>query len=158
MKGLKIGLDVVKGLVIFLGAVFAIMIASNWDSSYADSGWKYVLENVPDVTNPLSMMLAITWIVLAICIVAALGFGIKAVAQNPKKNIRAVGGIVLVVIIGLVAYYGIADTSIPGNLSEDIVPSDSMLKVISSGLTMFYVLALLAIVGLLYMEVSKLFK
>ncbi|MFT5184544.1 MAG: hypothetical protein ACI84C_001675, partial [Flavobacteriales bacterium] len=127
MKGLKIGLDVVKGLVIFLGAVFSIMIASNWDSKYAESGWKYVLDNVPDVTNPLSMMLAITWIVLAICIVAAIGFGIKAVAQDPKKNVRALGGIILVVVIGLVAYYGIGDTSLPGNLSVE-TPSDSMLK------------------------------
>ena len=157
MKGLKIGLDVVKGLVIFLGAVFSIMIASAWDSTYAESGWKYVLDNVPDVTNPLSMMLAITWIVLAICIVAALGFGIKAVAQNPKKNVRALGGIALVIVIGLVAYYGIGDTSLPRNLSE-APPNDSMLKIISSGLTMFYVLALLAIVALLYLEVSKLFK
>ncbi len=157
MKGLKIGLDVVKGLVIFLGAVLAIMIASNWDGSYADSGWKFVLENVPDVTNPLNIMLAITWIVLLICVVAAAAFGILAVVQNPKKNVRALAGIGLVVVIGLIAYYGMADTSLPRNLSE-APPGDSMLKIISSGISMFYVLALLAIVALLYLEVSKLFK
>lgn len=158
MKGIKIGLDVVKALVILITSILAIMIASNWDSAMEESGWLYVLNNEPSVASPLGGILTIFWILLIICVVAAVVFGIWAVVQNPKKNVRALIGIGLVVLIGLISYYGLADTTLPSKLSVDEMPTDSMVKTVTSGITMFYILGFLAIGALLYLEVSKIFK
>ena len=159
MKGIKIGLDVVKGLFILIGAILAILIASNWDSKY-EGEWKYVLTEVPDVSGPVSGLMTVTWILLIICIVAAVLFGIWAIVQNPKKNMRALIGMALVVLVALVAYYGFANTNLPAGLSVDEadMPTPDMVKVVTSTISMFYILAIGAIGALLYLEVSKIFK
>ena len=160
MKGIKIGLDVVKGLFILIGAILAILIASNWDSKYEEAGWKYVLTEVSDVSGPVSGLMTVTRILLIICIVAAVLFGIWAIVQNPKKNMRALIGMGLVVLVALVAYYGFANTNLPAGLSVDEadMPTPDMVKVVTSTISMFYILAIGAIGALLYLEVSKIFK
>lgn len=95
----------------------------------------------------------ICYILLAVAVLAAVVFPIIQLAKNPKGAKGALIGIgALVVVLG-VSYA----------LSSDVNPSKIEItaegaKQVDTGLFAFYILAAVAIVSLVYAEVSKLFK
>ncbi|MCF8277831.1 MAG: hypothetical protein K9J17_13945 [Flavobacteriales bacterium] len=95
----------------------------------------------------------ICYILLAVAVLAAVIFPIIQLAKNPKGAKGALIGIgALVVVLG-VSYA----------LSSDVNPSKIEItaegaKQVDTGLFAFYILAAVAIVSLVYAEVSKLFK
>lgn len=99
----------------------------------------------------------IAYILIGICIVGILGFSIANLAKNPKAAKGALFGILgLVVVLGL--SYAMADGADATTTfaKEDI--TESISKRVGMGLGAFYVLTGMAILAILYVEVSRLFS
>ncbi len=95
----------------------------------------------------------IAYVLLAVAVLAAIVFPIIHFIQHPKNAKRALIGIVaLVAVIGI--SYALSSDVIPSKM--DITPEAA--KQVDTGLFAFYILAALAIISLIYSEVSKFFK
>ena len=104
---------------------------------------------------------------LAACAAAAIIFGIIAVAQNPKRNLRAIAGIVLVAAIVGIGYSMASDSVMHGywnagsisklgiGLEDQTAPVS---KYSGMGLISFYILLGITLLSVVYLEVSKIFK
>ncbi len=95
----------------------------------------------------------IAYILLAVAVLAAIVFPIIHFIQHPKNAKRALVGIVALIVVVGISYA----------LSSDVNPSKmeitpEAVKQVDTGLFAFYILAALAIISLVYSEVSKFFK
>jgi hypothetical protein len=158
MKKIKIGLDVLKVLIIVAGVIAVLLVLGNWDSSMGDQGWLYVLNSVPEVSMPISFGLSLTWFVLVLCLAAAVIFGIVGIARDVKKSSRSLVGIGIIVVLALVCYYGFADATLPAGLPEEVIPTEGVALLVSAMLILTSILAVAAILSMVYLEVRKLFK
>lgn len=101
--------------------------------------------------------LYLTYVLIGICIAGILGFSVANIAKNPggaKSALIGIAGLALVFIITYVASDGSDATTIFAD--EGITEGTS--KTVGMGLTTFYVLTAVAIVAILYVEVSRLFS
>lgn len=95
----------------------------------------------------------ICYILFAVATLAAVVFPIIQLIQNPKNAKGALVGVgVLVVVVGI--SYALAGDNNPSNM--EITASTA--KNVGTGLYAFYLLAAVAIVAVVYSEVSKFFK
>ncbi len=95
----------------------------------------------------------ITYILLAVAVVAAVGFPLLQLAKNPKGAKGALIGIgLLVVVLGI--SYALSSDYNPSNM--EITPEGA--KQVDTGLFAFYILAAVAVGATIYAEVSKMFK
>ena len=95
----------------------------------------------------------ICYVLFAVATLAAVVFPIIQLAQNPKNAKGALMGIgALVVVVGI-SFVLAADNN-PSNM--EITASTA--KQVGTGLYAFYLLAAVAIISVVYSEVSKLFK
>lgn len=96
-------------------------------------------------------------------IAAAAGsilFPLGFMAMNPKKAVRAIVGAAILGVIVLIAY-ALASDEIPQTLVkkaaiEGITPS--VFKLSGMGIYTMYILGILAVVSIIFAEVSKIFK
>ncbi|MCB0395580.1 MAG: hypothetical protein KDD36_02940 [Flavobacteriales bacterium] len=113
-----------------------------------------VKENPGSTVVPLFY---ITYIVLALCTLGAIVFPIIQIIQHPK-NIKtyliSLGAIGVVFILS----YVMASDVVPAKLATDLSITSGDIKWSGTGLIMFYILLAIAAVGILYSEVSRLFK
>lgn len=95
----------------------------------------------------------ICYILFAVATLAAVVFPIIQLIQNPKNAKGALVGIgALVVVVGI--SYALSADNNPSNMEITATTA----KRVGTGLYAFYLLAAVAIVSVVYSEVSKLFK
>jgi hypothetical protein len=93
------------------------------------------------------------YLLLAVATATAIIFPIIQLAKNPKNAMGALAGFVgLLVIFGI--SYALSDDV---NLSKIEISSEGA-KLAETGIFVFYILSITAIVGVIYSGVSKLFK
>lgn len=95
----------------------------------------------------------ITYILLAVATLAAVGFPLMNLVKNPKNAKGALLGVGALVLVFGLSYA----------ISSDVNPSDIEIspvgaKLVDAGLYAVYLLSIVAIGSLIYTEVSKLFK
>ncbi len=95
----------------------------------------------------------LSYLLLAIATVGAIGFPVLALIKNPKEAKGAMIGLGLVVVIFGISF-ALSDEI---NLSK-IVISPMTAKLVDTGLYSFYILALLAVAATIYSEITKAFK
>jgi len=98
----------------------------------------------------------LTYLLLAIATIAAIGFPIKYLIENPKKSKEIGIGVGALLIIYIISYT-LASNEVTENFAKfDVSPSQS--KQVGAGLILFYILASGAIISTLYSEFSKMRK
>jgi len=98
----------------------------------------------------MNFMFIITYILLAIAVAVSLVFTIKGLFANPKslkKTLMVIGGFVLVVIFSYVLASG-TDVSIEEMANRGIATSETTIRRIGTGLNMFFLLVLIAVVAM----------
>ncbi len=95
----------------------------------------------------------ICYILLAVATLAAVVFPIIQFAQNPKNAKGALVGVGALVVVVAISYVLASDNN-PSNME---ITADAA-KQVGTGLFAFYFLAGVAVVAVIYSEVSKLFK
>ncbi|MBG65274.1 MAG: hypothetical protein CMP73_01270 [Flavobacteriales bacterium] len=102
----------------------------------------------------INVGIILTYIMIAFGALTAIYFGVKKMIQNQnntKKTMYTIGGLILVLIVS----YLFASDEVLGSYEKySITPSTA--KQVGMGLTAFYILALTAILSVLYTEFSKL--
>jgi hypothetical protein len=104
----------------------------------------------------LDLGLYIFYVLLFIAVAAALIFPIISSISNPSSLLKtgiAVG--VVLVLFGL--SYAMAGSDLPRSAVAAGL-SESSVKLISAGLIMFYIVLVLAVLALIYSEISKALK
>jgi K+ transporter len=110
--------------------------------------------------EPLNTNIALIWafILFLIALITALVFPLAFLIMNPKRAIRFLIGLGAVAVFIFIAYQLGSDKLL--NLinynGPDNVPKT--LKLVDTGLILTYALMLVALVSILYNEVSKMFK
>jgi hypothetical protein len=144
-KILGYGLNGLKYLIVIFGSIlFAIIMTS---------------ETNEELNGPISNALSLSIYVIYGCGLAILGFGVKHLVTNFKKNIPILIGIAAFTIIMFICYS-------MGEGVEMYVETGAEIEVISAnvskwsgaGLYMFYVLLVIAILVALFSEVKKLIR
>jgi hypothetical protein len=98
----------------------------------------------------MNFMFIITYILLGIAVAVSLIFTIKGLFANPKslkKTLMVIGGFVLVVLFSYVLASG-TDVSIEEMANRGIATSETTIRRIGTGLNMFFLLVLIAIVAM----------
>jgi hypothetical protein len=101
-------------------------------------------------STAMNFMFIITYLLLGIAVAVSLIFTIKGLFANPKslkKTLMVIGGFVLVVIFSYVLASG-TDVSIEEMASRGIATSETTIRRIGTGLNMFFLLVLIAIVAM----------
>lgn len=98
--------------------------------------------------------LQLTYFALAICALAAVGFGIYLFASNIKNNKGALIGLVSFVVVLLVCYLT-ASSEVPN--IKTVVTSGTT-KMVGAGINAFYVLLVGVIGAIVAAEVRKVIK
>lgn len=111
--------------------------------------------------GPIYTNIFILWayVLTAVAVGFAVIFPIVQMITNPKNTKKSLLGIVaLVVIVGIA--YALSSTELLGITNPDLVQYDapSTLKYAGTMLHSTYVLAVVAIVSMIYTEVAKIFK
>jgi len=110
--------------------------------------------------EPIHTNIALIWafVLFMITLITALVFPLAFLIMNPKQAIRFLIGLGVVAVVIFIAYQLGSDELL--NLinynGPDNVPKT--LKMVDTGLFVTYFLALIAVVSILYNEVSKMFK
>ncbi len=101
----------------------------------------------------VNILIPVCSLLLGLTLVLAIVFPVIQIAKNPKNAKGALIGVVaLVVIVGI--SYALSDEL---HISKiDIEPSEA--KLAGTGIFAFYIVAGIAILGLIYSSVAKFFK
>ena len=102
-------------------------------------------------------------VLIIICVVAILLFGVLGIASSPKASLRGLIGFGLLVLIFIVAY-SMSSGEASGRIAElvkrpdfsDVTPG--VLKYIGGAITTTGILALIAVVAFAFSELRNLFK
>ncbi|MGB4204759.1 MAG: hypothetical protein WBJ84_03970 [Bacteroidales bacterium] len=97
------------------------------------------------------------YIALGLCLLFALLFPIINTIAQPKKLIRALIGLVVLVIIGIIAY-ALSTNELSAIKLMEYNMSESGSRQIGAALIVTYIIALGSIVAVVYAEISNLFK
>lgn len=161
MKGIKIGVSAFTWIASLVGVVVVALIMMNWESAYDDMDALYVLSNVPSISAPLGVGVNETYFLLLLAVVAWAVFWVVGFVLKPKAAIKSLISMVGIIVIMLFSVYVLGDSSFDPNWvneSERADYTDSFVKWISGGLMMTVVLAAIAVLALIYLEVNKIFK
>jgi hypothetical protein len=97
---------------------------------------------------------------IIICAIIAVIFGIWFLISQPKKSIKLVGGLIVIFIIGLIAYSS-ADAGFDSPIVttlERFDISEGVSKFVSAGLSTTLILGAIAALSIVVAEVINLFK
>jgi hypothetical protein len=100
--------------------------------------------------------LYIAYVLLFVAIGAAIIFPILHVVQNPKGIVKSLAGVVGLVAIFVIAYV-LSGNEVTAKYAQYGVGEGSS-KLIGAGLIVFYITLLIAIVGVIFSEISKALK
>ena len=133
---------IVKIVLVVLGVLSAVL----W---YQLPG-RDVPASVAVGSAAMNFMFIITYLLLGIAVAVSLIFTIKSLFANPKslkKTLMVIGGFVLVVIFSYVLASG-TDVSIEEMANRGIATSETTIRRIGTGLNMFFLLVLIAVVAM----------
>jgi len=99
----------------------------------------------------------VTYALLALTVVGILLFSLWQVVKNPAGAKSALAGIVALVVILLVSY-GISTGSDLEIYAQKLEVAAETSQQVGTGLLVFYVLGALAILSILYSEITSIFK
>lgn len=99
----------------------------------------------------------LTYALIGICVVGILGFSIVNIAKNPGGAKSAVFGIVGLILIFILTYVTSDGTDATTVYAEEGI-TEATSKRVGMGLGTFYVLTAVAILSIIYVEVSRLFS
>ncbi len=111
-------------------------------------------------SGAINGMFVITYILLGIAVIASLLFTLKNLFANPKslkKTLMVAGGFLLVVAIAYVLASG-TDVSIDDMAASGITTTESTIRNIGTGLNVFLILTLIAVLLMIIPGVKKLFS
>lgn len=147
---MKTGLSIARVVIAVIGLILCGLIISSADSDMA------VTDAMVAQGAKLDGALWITYILILLSAAAAVVFGLMNVLRNPKKNLGAILGVVAMILVLVVAYYGFADNYVPEKFVSTVSPSVSQWT--GAGLMTLYVIMVLTVVAVVYAEVNRLFK
>lgn len=150
-QGMKTGLGIARIVIAVIGVILCGLIISNADSEMP-VGEAMVVQG-----GNLDGALWITYILVVLCAAAAVVYGLVNVIRNPKGNMGSVLGVVGMVVVFLIAYYGIADGSVTDKQAAEGVTSSISLMT-GAGLMVLYVVTIITLVTVVWAEVSRIFK
>ena len=104
----------------------------------------------------LDIALYVLYVLLLIAVAAAILFPLIHSFSNPRGLLKSgIGIIAMLVLFGIA--YAASDSAIPRSAVVAGL-SESSVKLISAGLITFYIVLVLAILALIYSEISKALK
>ena len=145
-KNLKL-LIIIPLVISVLAAIFTIIMFYKGDETVASDAGAQAVTIVP--------LFYLTYFVLGIATLAALVFFVVQIIKGTvdmKKLGIGLRSFILVIVIS----YVMASDTVPVKFAETI--SSSTTKWVGAGLIMFYLLLALSVLGIIYSEVSRLFK
>ncbi len=101
--------------------------------------------------------LYLTYVLVGICVAGILGFSVANILKNPAAAKSALIGIAGLVVV-FVLSYALSDGSDATTMFADEGITETTSKRVGMGLGTFYVLTAVAILAILYVEVSRLFS
>lgn len=152
-KGLRIGLGILRTVIIAAGAILLVMVAnkSGTEESYTEGMERYGAQ--------LDLVYNLTLAALVLCAAAAILFGIGFFLLNIKQRIASLVGILVFGVIGLISFFGLADgTVLRAYESSGISVSEGESLFAGGGLYFVYLLGAGAILSIIWAEVSRLVK
>ncbi len=98
----------------------------------------------------------LTYIFVAVALVAAVVLPLVHAIKHPAALVKSLVGVGAIVVLFIIAYTvsGTERSSIATAMGVE----EGALKLIGAGLTLFYFLLLISIVGIIASEISKAFK
>jgi len=129
---------------------------------YLNSGKANQLDSttkqIADVGPILDYLFNWTYLLVALAVVLAIGLPIVNMVSNPKKGLKTLISFVIVAVVLIVAYQFSNGTpmNIVGYEGNDNIPS--RLKLVDTAMFTMYAMIVLAVITVIYCEVSKLFK
>jgi len=97
-----------------------------------------------------------SYVLMAIAVGAAIVLPVLSTLQSPgeiKKALYAIGGMVVLFVVS----YLLAGSEVSTDQAAKGITENTS-KLVGAGLIMFYLISLVAFVGLIYSEISKAFK
>lgn len=152
-KGLRIGLGILRTVIIAAGAILLVLIAnkSGTEESYKEGMARYGTE--------LDLVFGLTTVAWIICAAAAILFGIGFFVANIKERMSSLLGIVGFVALGLISFYVLADGTVLRAYEVsgiDVSENESLFA--GGGLYFVYLLGAGAIIAIIWAEISRLVK
>ena len=133
---------IIKIVLVVLGALSAIL----W---YQLPGRDVPASEAVE-SGAMNFMFIITYLLLGFAVVVSLVFTLKNLFANPnslKKTLMVIGGFIVVVLISYVLASG-TDVSIEEMAGRGIDTSETTIRRIGTGLNMFFLLVLIALVAM----------
>ena len=101
-------------------------------------------------SGPMNIMFTLLYALLGVAVVAALFFTLKNLFANPKslkKTLLVIGAFLVVVLISYMLASG-TDVSIEEMANRGVATTESTIKNIGTGLNLFFLLVIIAIVSM----------
>ena len=95
----------------------------------------------------------VCYLLLAIATATAVIFPIIQLARHPKNAVGALGG-----LVGLIVICGISYALSSGEAASHLEITPEGARQVETGIFVFYILSITAIVGVIYSGVAKFFK
>lgn len=143
-KGFRIGLDALVALLAVLGIILTIMAVKDYD--------------LDPSTGALDTVINLFLIMIGICALVAIGFGAKALFSDFKNNKKALYGIAGVIVLALLGYLLASDFVKPEWLTKDTPITDVVSKRSGAGLITSYLLAGVAVLLIIGLEIKNALK
>jgi hypothetical protein len=152
-KILKIILSVFRGAVIAVGVLLCVIIAAK---SVSDETY---VEGMASYGNYLNIVYGLTLVLGIMCVIAAVAFGIVYFLGNIRGNMGMLVGVVGFLIIALVSIYGLAgDEIIDAYTRSGVSVTPRISRLAGGGIIVVYILTGIAVLSIVWTEVSRIFK
>jgi hypothetical protein len=93
--------------------------------------------------------LILAYILIGLCALAAIVLPIMQSVGNPASLKKGAYGVGILIVLYVVCYFAASGDTLGADITE------STAKRVGAGLTMFYILTIVAIGGIIYTEFSK---
>lgn len=98
-----------------------------------------------------------TYALIGICVLAILIFAVTRIVTHPGAAKSALIGIVALVVLGGISY-AISNGSDANGLYADLEVTEGTSHMVGTGLLTFYLLIGIAVLSIIYVEITRLFK
>ena len=152
---------------ILLGVLVVVVYLATVISGLGSSGYSLsddlnqIMKNNPDQQfSFFNIGLGLTVLMIVLCFVFAVLFGIWQLVTNPKGSVKAIISVVAIIAV-FFAMYSMADSDANSAIAITLQKfnlTDNTSKLISGGLWSTIILAVLALGAMVVFEVYNLFK
>jgi len=100
--------------------------------------------------------LYVMYLLFGVALVAAVGLPIVSAMKSPAALVKSLYGVGAMVVVFVISY-AISGSEVTTKQAA-LGISESTSKLVGAGLTMFYIVAFIAVIGLVLSEINKAFK